>query len=95
MHVALRDPAHPFISSHPTVASTRTALQELASGSTDTKGKGKEDGHDGGPVLRHALRWGLERADVELVSWLCGLDGRWVSLVYVLSAEVKIRSLRR
>lgn len=30
-------------------------------------------------VLRHALRWAVERCDVELVAWLAALDGRWVN----------------
>lgn len=77
--VALRDPAHPFISSHPTPSSLRTILNEEASAGEDTKGKGKEDGNDVAAILRYALCWGLERSDNELVSFLCNLEGRWVS----------------
>nr|KIR88617.1 DIL and ankyrin domain-containing protein [Cryptococcus tetragattii IND107] len=28
-------------------------------------------------ILRHALQWGIERGDVELVNWLVSLNGRW------------------
>ncbi|KAI9633838.1 DIL domain-containing protein [Dioszegia hungarica] len=38
-------------------------------------------------VLRHALQWGIEHGDVELVDWLAELTGRWGS---VLDAEVAI-----
>lgn len=81
--VALRDPAHPFISSHPTISSIRAILNdepsEASASEENTKGKGKEDGNDVAAILRHALCWGLERSDNELVSWLCNLEGRWVS----------------
>lgn len=30
-------------------------------------------------VLGHALRWAVSHANVELIGWLAGLDGRWVS----------------
>lgn len=35
-------------------------------------------------ILRHALQWGIERGDVELVNWLVSLNGRWVSLLFKL-----------
>lgn len=35
-------------------------------------------------ILRHALQWGIERGDIELVNWLVSLNGRWVSLVFKL-----------
>lgn len=78
MLVALRDPAHPFISSHPTQSSIRAILNDEPGGGEDTKGKGKEDGTDASAILRHGLCWGLERSDNELVSFLCNLEGRWV-----------------
>lgn len=69
-------------------------MQEITTdgdGADDVKGKGKQDKQDdGGPVLRHTLRWGLERADVELVSWLCGLDGRWASRHVLRAGSVAI-----
>ncbi|OWZ38264.1 DIL and ankyrin domain-containing protein [Cryptococcus neoformans c8] len=32
-------------------------------------------------ILRHALQWGIERGDVELVNWLVSLNGRWRSIL--------------
>nr|KIR49115.1 DIL and ankyrin domain-containing protein [Cryptococcus bacillisporus CA1280] len=32
-------------------------------------------------ILRHALQWGIERGDVELVNWLVSLNGRWQSIL--------------
>jgi hypothetical protein len=29
-------------------------------------------------ILRHAIRWGIERGDLDLIAWLTGLKGQWV-----------------
>jgi hypothetical protein len=51
-------------------------LQDEVSG--DIKGKGRQ-GEEPRVVLQHALRWAVERSDIGLITWLCGLDGKWVS----------------
>jgi hypothetical protein len=75
VHVASRDASHPFISSHPTSESVAAILQDEVSG--DIKGKGRQ-GEEPSVVLQHALRWAVERSDIGLITWLCGLDGKWV-----------------
>ncbi|WVQ83667.1 hypothetical protein IAT38_005810 [Cryptococcus sp. DSM 104549] len=40
-----------------------------------------------GLILRHAMRWAVERGEVELVAWLTGLDGRWAE---ILDREVEM-----
>ncbi|WVQ75629.1 hypothetical protein IAR50_005258 [Cryptococcus sp. DSM 104548] len=32
-------------------------------------------------ILRHAVHWGVERGDVDLVNWICGLEGRWKGIL--------------
>ncbi|KAK8853419.1 hypothetical protein IAR55_004125 [Kwoniella newhampshirensis] len=32
-------------------------------------------------ILRHAIRWGVQRGDVELISWLVGFEGLWADLL--------------
>jgi hypothetical protein len=78
VHVASRDSSHPFISSHPTSESVAAILQDEVSG--DIKGKGRQ-GEEPRVVLQHALRWAVERSDIGLITWLCGLDGKWVSSI--------------
>ncbi|WWD19847.1 hypothetical protein CI109_104314 [Kwoniella shandongensis] len=36
-------------------------------------------------ILRYAIRWGVERGDVDLIAWLVGLEGHWAD---VLDIEV-------
>jgi len=52
-------------------------LQDEVSG--DIKGKGRQ-GQEPSTVLQHALRWAVERSDIVLITWLCALDGKWVSI---------------
>lgn len=87
VHVASRDTSHPFISTHPTTESVAAILQAEVSG--DTKGKGRQ-GEEPREVLHHALRWAVERSDVGLVTWLCGLDGEWVRLTDISQADKRL-----
>jgi hypothetical protein len=75
VHVATRDASHPFVFTHPTIEGISDILQGNA------KGKGKSRQGDQGPgiVLQHALRWAIEKSDIQVITWLCGLDGEWVS----------------
>jgi hypothetical protein len=77
VHVASRDSAHPFISTHPTAESVAAILHDEVT--CDGKGK-RRQGEEPRVVLQHALRWAVERSDIGLATWLCGLDGQWVSL---------------
>jgi hypothetical protein len=44
-------------------------------------GKGKGNDLRTRLILRHALQWAVERCDIDLVSWLINLDGRWVGRI--------------
>jgi hypothetical protein len=78
VHIAHRDGAHPFISTHPTIESVTAAFNL---GNKDPKGKSRQVEQEPRAVLHHALKWAVERSDVELSTWLCGLEGDWVRCV--------------
>jgi hypothetical protein len=63
----------PNISGEPSLENIVRLLQEE---------EGLEEGQPSRAALvfRHALQWGIERGDDDLVAWLAGLTGRWVSL---------------
>jgi hypothetical protein len=80
VRVAIRDKAHPFVSVHPTPESVKAVLEAASAESGDTKGKSRETSQNPGAVLHHALRWAVERSDLELINWICSLEEEWVSL---------------
>nr|ODN81341.1 DIL and ankyrin domain-containing protein [Cryptococcus depauperatus CBS 7841] len=43
----------------------------------DEEQGGEEDGSRTALVLRHALYWGIERGDIDLVNWLVSLKDKW------------------
>lgn len=69
---------------HDPSPSTLLPLLEAARiGVDEDGGKGKGNDLRTRLILRHALQWGVERGDVELVAWLISLPGEWVSLIRI------------
>lgn len=71
-------PPRPVISGAPSPERIIKILQEEEE--RDVDGLGGSDKSRAALVLRHALQWGIERGDVDLVSWLASLTGRWVRI---------------
>jgi hypothetical protein len=61
----------------PSPATLAPLLQQAQAESESCKGKGNDLRTR--VILRHALRWAVERMDVDLIAWLVSLDGVFVS----------------
>jgi len=74
-----RIPPFPF-TSDPTPATVLQALED-ADDDAPLSATDGERSNKLALILRHALEWAVHHADVELVAFLAGLEGRWVSAV--------------
>jgi hypothetical protein len=63
--------------SDPTQATVLSALEDAEVAAAQTGGSSTD--RTTGLILRYALEWALAHADVELVAFLAGLEGQWVS----------------
>lgn len=68
----------------PTPSSILALLQE-ADQSSSPKGKGND--LRSALILRHSLKWAIERSDFDLISWLTNLTGEWAQ---ILDSEVQV-----
>lgn len=75
-------PAGPRFLVDPTPATLLPLLEEARG---DEGGKGKGNDLRTRLILRHAIRRGIERGDVDLITWLIALEGDWVSSLFNLS----------
>lgn len=67
----------PRFLANPSPSTLAPILQEAQVESGSSKGKGNDLRTR--VILRHALRWAVDRMDVDLMAWLVGLDGHSVS----------------